>query len=119
MNTKCTRYIVDPSLLNAGIPVECLEKKNIQVVREPEELKTYIQGSILHPNEVIEHPKPPDKLEIELGLSDYSKVKAGELIKISPEIAKRNGEKIKIRNKGTDNYVVRTLIVVGNRGYFQ
>ena len=126
MNARCIRYSVDCRLLNEGIPVEQLEKRNVQEFRSGETLQhlnRYAQGTQrLHKDKSTEHypkPKPPDKLEIELGLSDYSKVRAGELIKISPETAKHNGEKFKIRYKGTDSYVVRSLVVIGDRGYFQ
>ncbi|MHC5939548.1 hypothetical protein [Nostoc sp.] len=120
VNTKCVSYKVDPGLLNAGVPVEQLEKRNEQVLDNPaQELNCYFQGITRYSKtKSVELPKPPDRLEIELGLSDYSKVKAGEPIKISPEIAKHNGEKFKIRNKGTTSYVVRSLVVVGERGYF-
>ena len=121
MNARCIRYSVDCRLLNEGIPVEQLEKRNVQEFRSGETLQhlnRYAQGTQrLHKD--YPKPKPPDKLEIELGLSDYSKVRAGELIKISPETAKHNGEKFKIRYKGTDSYVVRSLVVIGDRGYFQ
>lgn len=124
VNTKCIRYSVDPGLLNKGIPVEQLERKNEHEFKSGEtieHLNRYAQGTQkLHKDKNTEHrPKPPRKLELELGLSDYSKVKAGELIKISPDVAKHSGKRFKVKYKGTDNYVMRSLIVIGDRGYFQ
>lgn len=125
LNTKCIRYSVDPSLLNQGIPIEQLEKRNVQEFQSGEtieHLKRYSQGTQrLCGLKTAEHyPKPVEKeLEIELGLSDFSKVKSGQSIKIDDAIAVHQGKKFKIKNKGTTSYIRRILVVVGDRGYFQ
>jgi hypothetical protein len=123
VNTKCIRYSVDPRLLNAGIPIEQLERKNVQEFQSGETLQhlnRYAQGTQkLCGVKGVERPKPPDQLLIELGLADYSKVLSGKLIKISPDVAKHQGKKFKVINKGTTSYVMRILVMVGDRGYFQ
>jgi hypothetical protein len=124
--TKCIRYSVDPRLLNAGVPVDCLEKHNLEEFQSTEtiqHLNRYAQGThkLCGLKSTEYYPKPKKKgLEIEFGLSDYSKVLAGQLIKISASIALHHGQKFKVKNKGTTNYVMRILLVVGNKhGYFQ
>jgi hypothetical protein len=123
--TKCIRYSVDPRLLNAGVPVDCLERHNLEEFQSTEtiqHLNRYAQGTqkLCGLKTTEYYPKPKKKgLEIELGLSDYSKVKSGELIKISPEVAKFQGKRFKVKYKDTDSYVVRVLVVLGDRGYFQ
>ena len=63
-------------------------------------------------------------LEVTLPPSDYYKVCHGKSIKIDPNIAKHQAKKIKVTNQKTRNYVMRTLVTVGDayggklRGWF-
>ncbi|MEH2138591.1 hypothetical protein [Nostoc sp.] len=48
MMTKCIRYSVDPVSLNTGVPIDCLEKRNIQEFQSSEtiqHLNRYAQGT--------------------------------------------------------------------------
>jgi hypothetical protein len=124
MKLKCIRYSVDPNLLNAGIPIEQLEKKNIQEIPFQETMQHFNRYSqstaALHKEKASEyHPQPPEYLEIELSSSDYNKVMAGKLIKISTDIAPHNGKRFRITNKTTGSYIKRTLVVLGNKGYWR
>lgn len=141
VNTKCIRYSVDPDMLNAGIPVEQLERKNVHEFQSQEtidHLNRYAQGtdrlctpkvvterlalSEVEGSRSIEHyPRPiaSKQLEIELTSSDYNKVLSGKLIKIGSDIAKHQGKKFKVVNKDTGSYVMRVLIVVGDMGYWR
>jgi Zn finger protein HypA/HybF involved in hydrogenase expression len=58
-------------------------------------------------------------LEIKLNPTDYLQVCKGRTIKIDTETAKYQARKIKLIDEKTNNYVVRSLIVIGERGYFQ
>ncbi|MCC5618106.1 hypothetical protein LC605_24075 [Nostoc sp. CHAB 5836] len=124
MITKCICYLVDPRLLNAGIPVEQLERKDEHEFisgETIEHLNRYASGTqrLCGLKSTEYYPKPPEQLEIELGLSDYSKVLSGELINISADTAKHHGQKFKVKNKGTTSYVMRILLAVGKKGYFR
>ena len=124
VNTKCIRYSVDPRLLNEGIPFEQLEKRNMQVFQSQETIEHLVRYSVstqaLFKDKSLEHfPKPIERLEIELSLEDYKKVLGGRLIKISHDIAKHQGKKFRVVNKTTGSYVMRILIVMGERGCWQ
>jgi hypothetical protein len=134
-NTKCIRYTVDPCKLNAGIPVEQLEKQDECEFQSQEtmgHLSRYaLKTDKLHSSEPVGHyPKPQarcrgDKAsptlspEIELTASDYNKILSGSLIKLPPDVAKYQGKKTKLVNKDTGSYVIRVLILVGDRGYWR
>jgi hypothetical protein len=121
---KCIRYSVDPTLLNAGIPIEQLEKKNAQdfpYQETIEHLNRYAQGTkgLYKEKTALHFPKPPEYLEIELSPDNYTLALAGKLIKISPEHALHQGKKFKIVNQVTGSFALRVLIVVSDRGYWQ
>jgi hypothetical protein len=124
---KCIRYTVDPCKLNAGIPIEQLEKQDVCEFQSQEtmgHLSRYAQGTDrLHSSEPVGHyPKPQPRsqpLEIGLSASDYNKVLSGSLIKLPPDVAKYQGKKTKLVNKDTGSYVIRVLILVGDKGYWR
>lgn len=128
--TKCIRYSVDSALLNAGVPVERLNRKDereFQSKETIEHLNRYAQGTQrLCGEKSVEH-YPPIQLPyqtIELSLTDYSKVVSDKSIKISAEVAEHVGKKFKVIKKDTSFYVMRVLCMIGDacggklRGYF-
>ncbi len=121
---KCIRYLVDPMLLNSGVPIEQLEKHNIREFKSQETMQHLHRCAqsteALYKDKSLEHhPEPPEYLEIELNSSDYNKAMARKLIKISADIASHNGKRFRITNKTTGNYIMRVLIVIGDKGYWQ
>jgi hypothetical protein len=124
---KCTRYTVDPDLLSAGIPVEQLKKQDECEFQSQEtiaHLSRYAQGTHkLGFSKPAEHyPKPQARShppEIELTASDYNKALSGSLIKLPPNATKYQGKKTKLVNKDTGSYVIRVLILVGDKGYWR
>ncbi|MFK0733800.1 MAG: hypothetical protein ACFKPT_02495 [Gloeotrichia echinulata GP01] len=127
---RCISYRVDPTLLEAGIPIENLEHRDLKIFEHGHPQKTTkLAGDPCKKKPEIA-PKTPscsgkkisatiDCIILTVESADYAALKSGRLITIPSIHAKSIGMKFQITNKATNSYCFRILcLIIGNKGYF-
>lgn len=116
---KCVTYQVDPTALAAGIPVEMLDRKNLQVIEttklpsEPGEFKNTMH---LYQTDFPVGPTKKDLATPVIEVSDliYQRILKGKMIKtLNGEI----GKIYRITNKENGNFVTRQIHQLGDYKY--
>ncbi|MEH1789709.1 MAG: hypothetical protein V7L23_30165 [Nostoc sp.] len=120
---KCIVYQVDPNALATGIPVEMLDKKNLQVIetavaKQPSHPGQFQNTKHLYQSDFPLEPTKSDLAIPVIEVSDliYQRILKGKMVKFS------NGEigKIyRITNKENGNFVTRQIYQLGEYRYLK